>query len=199
MKKNLTLLAILAMAMPMAWSQNSIFLAPVPLVSTVTAPSTFGGESKDARHVGWTTLESVAFGFDNAVDIAAARGGAGAGKASAKTITITKPLDGSSTYFMSQVVTGAPIPTMCIDMVRSTGTVSAGKTGSASFQNIVLTDARIAGYRQSADADGTPIEEITIAFAKIEVNYTPVDTKTGALAAGSAKKFIWDFVKNVAN
>jgi type VI secretion system secreted protein Hcp len=201
MKKNLTLLALLAMAMPMAWSQNSIFLAPVPSVGTVTAPSTFGGESKDAKHVGWTTLESVSFGFDNAAAESSARagGGAGAGKVSAKTITISKTLDGSSTYFMSQVATGAAIPTMCIDMVRNTGNVSAGKINSSSYQNIVLTDARVAGYKQSIGTNGIPTEEITLSYVKIEVNYTPADTKTGATAPGSTKKFVWDFAKNTAN
>jgi type VI secretion system Hcp family effector len=199
MKKNLTLLALLAMAMPMAWSQNSIFLAPVPSVGTVTAPNTFGGESKDARHVGWTTLESVTFGFDNAVDIGAARGGAGSGKPSAKTITVTKMLDGSSNFFMSQLVSGTAITTMCIDMARNTGTASTGKVNSSSFQNIVLTEARVASYKQSIGANGTPMEEITFNFLKIEVNYVPSDIKTGAPAPGGAKKFTWDFSRNAAN
>lgn len=199
MKKNLTLLALLAMAMPMAWSQNSIFLAPVPSVGTVTAPNTFGGESKDAKHAGWTTLGSVAFGFDNATDIGAVRGGAGSGKASAKNIIISKPLDGSSTFFMSQLVSGAAVPTICIDMVRSTGAISAGKTGSTSYQTMVLTEVRIAGYKQSVDTEGIPVEEITLSCVKIEVNYIPSDFKTGNALPGNTKKFVWDFSKNSAN
>ena len=199
MKKNLTLLAVLAMALPMAWSQNSIFLAPVKDATTVTAPSTFGGESKGSKHLGWTTLESVSFGFVNTAPEANLRAGAGVGKASAKTFTITKTLDGSSTYFMTQAVTGISIPNMCIDMVKNTGTANAGKPGNMSFQNMIFSDVRITGYTQNAGTDNVPTEEITFSYAKVEINYIQTDAKTGASAPANTKKFIWDLVRNVTN
>lgn len=84
-------------------------------------------------------------------------------------ITFTKKADNSSTSLFKESVTGAAGKLVKIKFAQT------GADAVVVFMDYELEDCLVSGYSISADADGDPMETITLSFAKLMVNYHDYD------------------------
>ena len=84
-------------------------------------------------------------------------------------ITFTKEADNSTTSLFKESVTGAAGKLVKIKFVQT------GADKVTTFMDYELEDCLVSGYSISGDAEGDPIETITLSFAKIMVNYHDFD------------------------
>jgi type VI secretion system Hcp family effector len=171
---------------------QNMYIAPVNAgTTTVPATANFGGESKEIAHVGWTELTSTSFSIENATTARSGGGGAGAGRVSAGNFVMTKPLDGSSQYFLGNSFTAKNIPLLTIEYAKG-----GSDRANVVYQVIVLKDVRVASYKQNCGENGTPVEEIALNYGTIEVTYNRLDN-TGKPVKG--KTNVWNFVTNTGS
>jgi type VI secretion system secreted protein Hcp len=117
------------------------------------------GESTDGKHKGWIEVESFSFG----VSQASSGSGGGAGKAKFADFNFIKKVDKSSPILMIETATGKHFKSAEITVVRSGTDVIKWK----------LSDVLISSYQHSGAQDA-PTEQISLNFAKIEVEYGPI-------------------------
>lgn len=84
-------------------------------------------------------------------------------------ITFTKYADNSTTPFFKESVTGEKGKVVTIKFVQT------GADKVVTFMDYELQDCLVSSYSISADAEGDPVESITLSFAKILVNYHDYD------------------------
>src|SRR5215470_15391399 len=102
---------------------------------------------------------------------AAATGGGGSARQagqrrSLRPLTVYKRLDKATTSLMSVLGMNDSVRTAVLTMRK------AGE-GQQDFFTITLTDGRVVDLDYSADHDGNVVEQVTFAFAKIEIEYKP--------------------------
>jgi len=143
------------------------------------------GESVDNKHKDEIEVLSVSWGVTNASPFAAS-GGAAAGKATFKDLSIVHTVDKASPKLMQACATGTHLKDATITHRK------AGK-GAQEYLIIKMNDVIITGVTQS-DASGQPgSESVTLAFAKVDVSYAP-QKADGSLDA--AIHFKYDIVAN---
>lgn len=98
-------------------------------------------------------------------------------------ITFTKLADNSTTELFKESVTGSSGKLVKIKFVQT------GADKVECFMDYELEDCLVSGYSISADAEGDPIETITLSFAKVMVNYHDFDKKN---AGKSPKRVGYD-------
>lgn len=125
------------------------------------------GESQDSKHKGEIQLESWSWGATNAGTFGAG-GGGGAGKVSMQDFHFTMPINSASPKLMLACSTGEHI---------KTATLTARKAGGEqqeyfkiTFSEILVSSYQIGG---SAHGDVAPLDQISLAFSKIEYEYKP--------------------------
>lgn len=84
-------------------------------------------------------------------------------------VTLTKLADNSATAIFKEAVTGSGGKTYKIKFVR-TGTDKVQE-----FMSYELENCLVSGYSISADAENEPVENITLSFSKVMVNYNDHD------------------------
>jgi len=84
-------------------------------------------------------------------------------------ITISKLADNATTPLFKESVTGSAGKTVTIKFVQT------GSDKVTTYMDYELQDCLVSGYSISADSEGDPIENITLSFAKIMVNYNDFD------------------------
>jgi type VI secretion system secreted protein Hcp len=91
-------------------------------------------------------------------------------------LSIVKGVDAATTPLMSALATNDELKEVVLTMRRA---------GDSQFDyfNIKLGGARVTSLRHQADANGSPSEAVSIAFTKVEVQYTPQLSDGGAGAA----------------
>ncbi len=122
------------------------------------------GESKDKTHSGAIQVESVSWDVANATSFAHGDGG-GVGKARLADIILTKKTDKSTQKLVMACATG--------DHIKS-GVLIFRKAGKdpQEFLKFALTQVMVSSVSFGDDAGGDlPHETISLAFAKIEVEY----------------------------
>jgi len=125
---------------------------------------------------GWT------WGMTQQVAAAAPTGGGGSARQagqrrSLRPLTVYKRLDKATTSLMAVLGNNDSVRTAILTMRK------AGE-GQQDFFKVTLTDGRVVDLDYVADADGNVVEQVTFAFAKIEVEYRP-QTGTGARAGAT--------------
>jgi type VI secretion system secreted protein Hcp len=139
------------------------------------------GESLDDKHKDEIEILSWSWGVSNPVT-AAAGTGAGAGKASFHDLSFTHKIDKASPVLMQACATGVHLKDATITHRK------AGK-GQQEFLVIKMNDVIVTSVSQADHAgDGTSAENITLAFAKVDVEYKP-QKADGSLDAGVHFKF----------
>jgi len=125
------------------------------------------GESQDSKHKGEIQLESWSWGATNAGTFGSG-GGGGAGKVSMQDFHFTMPINSASPKLMLACSTGEHI---------KTATLTARKAGGEqqeyfkiTFSEILVSSYQIGG---SAHGDVAPLDQISLAFSKIEYEYKP--------------------------
>lgn len=137
----------------------------------------FEGESKHSNHAKEVQLLAWSWGLSQSGTFGHGTGG-GAGKANVQDISFTKYVDKSSTAFIKALVTGDHMKTV---------TLSVSKAGGKQedYLKITLTSAMVTSY-STGGSGGEDVftENITIAFAKFEVEYFQQNDKGAVASAG---------------
>ncbi|MFT6389715.1 MAG: type VI secretion system secreted protein Hcp [Cellvibrionaceae bacterium] len=85
-------------------------------------------------------------------------------------ITLSKLADNSATALFKESVTGSAGKTVKIKFVQT------GADKVVEFMDYELTNCLVSGYAISGAADGDPVENITLSYSKIMVNYSDFDS-----------------------
>ena len=80
-------------------------------------------------------------------------------------VTLTKFADTSVTSLFKESVTGSAGKTVVIKFVRT------GADKVQEFMDYTLENCMVSGYSISADAEGEPVENITLSFSKIMIKF----------------------------
>jgi type VI secretion system secreted protein Hcp len=146
------------------------------------------GESTDDRHPREIELLSYSFGVSNSGSFPSG-GGGGAGKASFQDFHFVSRTQKSSPRLFLACASGQHIK-------FATMTMRKAGNRTPDFYKVILSDVLVTSFQQGASADGVesvPTEQISLNFAKIEIDYTVQDAK-GAL--GETVQAIWDLAEN---
>ncbi len=137
------------------------------------------GESLDDKHKDQIEVLSWSWGVQNSAHGATGSGG-GAGKASFHDLSFTHKIDKASPVLMQSCATGQHLKEATITHRK------AGK-GQQEFLVIKLNDVIITSV-VDADNEGTHTETVSLAFAKVDVEYRP-QKPDGSLDAGIHFKY----------
>ncbi len=149
------------------------------------------GESIDARYRNWSDLQSVSFSIVREV-VAGGGGATSRAVAVAGEFTCVKELDKSSPLLMRGLVLGETIPTLTIELTRST------EAGDQPYLKYELKDVLISSYSIAPGGGGSgqgeaPTETLSLNYEEIKVVYTQLDA--GGQAVGTTE-FNWNFKEN---
>jgi type VI secretion system secreted protein Hcp len=123
------------------------------------------GESLDAKHKDEIEVLSFSWGVTNSGTMATG-GGAGTGKATFQDLVIVHNIDKASADLMRACATGTHLKDATITHRKS------GK-GQQEFLVIKMNDVIITGVTHGGGAEQAYAETISLAFAKVNVEYKP--------------------------
>jgi type VI secretion system secreted protein Hcp len=138
------------------------------------------GESLDDKHKDEIEVLSFSWGVANA-GVVSAGGGAGAGKATFQDISIVHHIDKSSPLLLKACATGTHIKDAMITHRK------AGK-GQHEYLTVKLTDVIVTGVTHGGVGGQSFSENVTLAFAKVALEYKP-QKADGSLDAGIHFKY----------
>jgi type VI secretion system secreted protein Hcp len=138
------------------------------------------GESLDDKHKGEIEVLSWSWGLSNAGQMAHG-GGGGEGKANFSDLSFMHRIDKASPSLLRACATGQHLKQATITRRKS------GK-GQQEFLTIKMSDVIISSVQESDSSGGDQIEAVTLAFAKVDVEYKP-QKADGSLAAGIHFKY----------
>jgi type VI secretion system secreted protein Hcp len=136
------------------------------------------GESLDDKHKGEIEVLSWSWGLTHAAS--SAGGGGGAGKASFHDLSFTHKIDKASPALMKACATGAHLKEATITHRK------AGK-GQQEFLIFKMNDLLVTAVT-SDDSEHGQLETVSLAFAKIDLEYRP-QKADGSLDAGIHFKY----------
>src|SRR5271165_6322595 len=136
------------------------------------------GESKDHKHQDWIEIGSFSFGATQTGTFSA-MGGGGAGKVSMQDFHFTIPTQCASPKLLLTCAKGEHIKSAIL---------TCRKAGSKQqeFLKYTFTDLLVSSF-QTGGSSETPMDQISMNFAKIEVEYKeqkPDGTLGGSIKAG---------------
>jgi len=143
------------------------------------------GESKDAKHKDEIHIESFSWGMTQ-TGAHATGGGGGAGKVSVHDISITKFVDKATAALMLHCCNGKHIPN---------GLVTVRKAGDKPLEylKIKLIDIMVSGYQTAGHGSDLLTENVTLNFAKFQVEYQEQKPDGSGQPAGEMG---WDIKQN---
>ena len=144
------------------------------------------GESTDSKHKGEIEIMSFSFGATQ-TGTSGAGGGGGAGKVSMQDFHFTMKVNKASPKLFLACASGEHIKSATLIM-RPAGK-SQQEYLTYKFSDLLISSYQIHGSPDSA----VPMEEVSLNFAKIEIEYKPLQ-KDGTL--GSPVKTGWDVKAN---
>ncbi len=134
------------------------------------------GESLDAKHKDEIDVLSWSWGLAQSGPVAQG-GGGGAGKAHFQDLNFTHRVDKASPVLMTRCATGQHIK-------DATLTVRKAGEGQVEYLVITMSDVLVTSVSDSGSAGGDgPIEDVTLAFAKVDLEYKP-QNPDGSIDAG---------------
>ncbi|MBW6468613.1 MAG: type VI secretion system tube protein Hcp [Coriobacteriia bacterium] len=179
---------------------------PVVLVPSVVGYVQFSGipgEVSVSDRIGWCEL----LAFNQSLLTPDAPSGGAATRAKFEDILLLKPLDRASPLLQKACAEGTVLPDVSIEILR----ITAGNV--APYYSISLQDARVTSYNlgttsqssltssglprveahQGVPEGALPIEELSVTFDRIRVEYTPLKPDGSPDAAIT---FEWDVARN---
>jgi type VI secretion system secreted protein Hcp len=126
------------------------------------------GESADAKHKDEIEVLSFSWGVSNPAAGGGGGGGGGAGKAHFQDLSIVHRIDKATPKLLEACATGKHLPEATITHRK------AGK-GQQEYLIVKMNDVLITAVTHSGDsgAQGTTSETVSMAFAKIALDYRP--------------------------
>jgi len=145
------------------------------------------GEAAATDHSDEIVVHGWTWGMTQQVAAAAPTGGGGSARQagqrrSLRPLTVFKRLDKATTSLMAVLGSNDSVRTAVLTMRK------AGE-GQQDFFKVTLTDGRVVDLDYAADEHGNVVEQVTFAFAKIEVEYKP---QTSSGGRGGATTFSID-------
>jgi len=144
-------------------------------VSIFARIGTIPGESQDAKHKDEIEVLSWSWGVSQSGTIVHG-GGGGEGKASFQDFNFTHYVDKASPVLMTACATGEHIKDATI-------TVRKAGEDEQEYLVIAMTDVLVASVSTSGSEGDTTMEAVALAFAKVDLEYTPQNSD-GSLDAG---------------
>ena len=134
------------------------------------------GESHDAKHKNEIQLESWSWGETNAGSMGHG-GGGGAGKVTMQDFHFVMKVNKSSPKLFLACATGQHIPKATLVCRKAGGE-------QQEFLKVNFSDLLVSSYQTggSGGSDVIPMDQISLNFAKIEVEYLQQDAKGGTTA-----------------
>lgn len=145
------------------------------------------GESKDDKHKGEIDVESWSWGETNS-GTHAAGGGGGAGKVMMQDFHFTMKMNKASPKLMLSCASGEHIKEAKL-VCRKAGTTQQ------EYLTITLNDLLVSSYQTggSAGSSMVPVDQISLNFAQVKVEYKEQDAKGNLAGAATAG---WDLKAN---
>jgi type VI secretion system Hcp family effector len=147
------------------------------------------GSLTDKVHTEWCIGGTFSFGVDHPVPLGG--GGGGTSSATPAPFLVTKLIDRASPELFLDCAMGTTIPTVTLEMVRSTG-------GSVpqTFYKIVLSNVTVNNVGTSSAVDGAvvPTETLKLGYEKISITYWIQNPNTGVLT--QQPEVTWNFLEN---
>jgi type VI secretion system secreted protein Hcp len=145
------------------------------------------GEAKDSKHKGEIDVLAWSWGLSNSGS-AQVGGGAGAGKVNVQDLSFTKWFDKASPKLVLACCNGSHYDEATLVVRKAGGT-------PVEYIKLKLTEVLITSISTGGSGGEDRLtENVTLNFAKFELNYTPQDDKG---AAGTAIPAGWDIAGNV--
>jgi type VI secretion system secreted protein Hcp len=138
------------------------------------------GESLDDKHKDEIEVLSWSWGVSHAAPVSTGAG-AGAGKASFRDLLFTHTIDKASPVLLQACATGVHLKEATITHRK------AGK-GQQEFLVIKMNDVIVTGVTHGESVEGAHSESVTLAFAKVDLEYRP-QKADGSLDAGIHFKY----------
>jgi type VI secretion system secreted protein Hcp len=137
------------------------------------------GESIDDKHKDEIEVLSFSWGVTNAGS--PATGGGGAGKATFRDLAIVHNIDKASPKLLQACATGAHL---------KEATITHRKAGRSQQEYLIvkMNDIIVTSVTHGGAGDQTPSETVSLAFAKVNVEYRP-QKADGSLDAGVFFKY----------
>jgi type VI secretion system secreted protein Hcp len=139
------------------------------------------GESLDSKHKDEIEVLSWSWGVTNPAKVAGGGSGGGAGKASFHDLSFTHKIDKASPLLLKGCATGQHLKEATITHRK------AGK-GQQEFLIIKMNDVLIAAVTDADSQEGGNLETVSLAFAKVDLEYRPRKAD-GSLDAGIHFKY----------
>ena len=131
------------------------------------------GESADAKHR--NEIEVLAFSWGvSQTGTPSSGGGGGSGKAVFDDLLVVARSSKASPLLWLACASGTHIKSAVLTCRR-------GSKAALEFLTITLSDVVVASYELDSSDDGPPLDQIGLAYVKIETQYTPVDPAGKAL------------------
>jgi type VI secretion system secreted protein Hcp len=136
------------------------------------------GESIDTHH----TDEIEVLGWNWGMDVSAASFGASAARTTLQELVVRKRVDRASTALMSALRANEPLKKLTLSVRK------AGGESSLDYFKITIEKARVMSHTVGSAMDGSPelVEELRVAFFKVNVQYQP---QASAGGSGGATTF----------
>ena len=138
------------------------------------------GESQDDKHKDEIDVLSWSWGMTHAAKLTTGSGG-GAGKASFHDLSFTHKIDKASPVLLKGCATGQHLKEATITRRK------AGK-GQQEFLIIKMNDVLITAVSDADNDEGGNLETVSLAFAKVDLEYRP-QKADGSLDAGIHFKY----------
>jgi type VI secretion system secreted protein Hcp len=142
------------------------------------------GDSHDARHP--DEIEVIAFSWGETQAVSVMGSGAGAGKVAIEEFHFTTLIGTASPKLMLLCANGKHVKSAILSGRR------AG-VGQQDYLKITLSDVTVSAFHLGAETGDTPMDEVSLRFGKIQIDYKP-QKATGAL--GAAVHAGWDVKLN---
>jgi type VI secretion system secreted protein Hcp len=133
------------------------------------------GESTDDAHKDEIDVLAFSWGLSQPTAALGSGHGAGAGKAVFEDLVVVKRVDKASPKLFEACATGTHVPAAVL---------TCRKAGNAKqeFFKIRLSDVLVTSYEANSSDEDSPLDQIALSFAKVELEYVPVDATGKALA-----------------
>ncbi|WP_338690051.1 type VI secretion system tube protein Hcp [Haloferula helveola] len=156
-----------------------------PLTGYLKIPDIDGESNRDKDHVGWIDIESFSMGISRPIQFGPT-GPAPTGEAQQQALEISKPLDKSSPQLFLKCATGQYLPTVTLHLTKDAA------PGTPTYYVVILSNVIISSLGTSdATTSGSaqPTEQVSFNYTKIDIQYTEVDTATGATGDTTAASY----------
>ena len=152
---------------------------------------TIPGECTDDKHSEWIEVLSFSHGVTQlSSGSVSSGGGRSAERCDHSDFSFVKTLDKASPKLNLACCNGEHIPTVEIELCRATGDKS--RYMAYKLEDVIVSSVRPGG--SSSGGESLPLEEVAIAYGKIEWTYTETDHKSGAAKGDVAAH--WDLHAN---